>query len=48
MDKNVFFRAKSKKAIQKHMITPAIWCAPNKPMEDDEICIQDCLLLKAG
>ena len=37
MDKNVFFRAVSKKAIQKHMITPAIWCAPSKPMEDDEI-----------
>ena len=35
MDRNVFFRAKSKKIVFKHMIAPAIWCAPNKPMEDD-------------
>ena len=41
MDKNVFFRAVSKKAIQKHMITPAIWSAPSKPISDDDIIYPD-------
>lgn len=35
IDKNVFFRAKSKKLVQKHMITPAIWSGPALPEAND-------------
>ena len=35
MSKNVFFRAKSKKLVQKHMITPAIWSGPALPEAND-------------
>lgn len=32
---NVFFRKISKKAMQKHMVFPAIWSGPRYPVDGD-------------
>ena len=35
MNKKIFYRAVSKKLVQKHMITPAIWSGPALPKAND-------------